>query len=71
MSLKNNIEQQVMESIHTQQLIADELIDDIEFAVQQIVHALLADKKILSCGNAASVSSVQYFTAIMINGYER
>lgn len=71
MSLKNNIEQQVMESIQTQQLIVDELSEEIEFAAQQIVQALLADKKILSCGNAASVSSVQYFTAIMISRYER
>jgi D-sedoheptulose 7-phosphate isomerase len=34
----------------------DELSEEIEFAAQQIVQALLADKKILSCGNAASVS---------------
>ncbi|OQK17352.1 phosphoheptose isomerase [Methyloprofundus sedimenti] len=71
MSLKNNIKQQITESIQTQQLVLDEVSEYIECAAQQIVNALLADKKILSCGNAASVSNVQYFTSIMINRYER
>ena len=71
MSLQNNIKHQVTESMQTQQLVLDELGEYIEFAAQQMVHALLADKKILSCGIAASVSSVQYFTATMINRYER
>ena len=71
MSLKNNIKQQIIESMQTQQLVLDEVSEYIECAAQQIVNALLADKKILSCGNAASVSSVQYFTSIMINRYER
>lgn len=71
MSLNNNIKQQITESIQTQQLVLDEVSEYIECAAQQIVNALLADKKILSCGNAASVSNVQYFTSIMINRYER
>ena len=71
MSLQKNINHQINESIHTQQLILDELSDFIEFAAQQIVNALLADKKVLSCGVAASVSNAQYFTSIMINRYQR
>ena len=71
MSLKNNIKHQITESMQTQQLVLDELSEYIEFAAQQIVQALLADKKILICGNAASVSNVQYFTSIMINRYQR
>ncbi len=71
MSLQNNIYLQITESIDTQQLIKDELGEVIEFAAQHIVYALLADKKVLSCGNAAAVANVQYFTAIMINRYQR
>ena len=71
MSLNKSIKQQISESIQTQQLVLDELSEYIEYAAQKIVSALLADKKILSCGNAASVSNVQYFVAIMINRYER
>ena len=71
MSLQKNINHQITESIQTQQLILDELCDFIEFAAQQIVNALLADKKILSCGHGSSVSNAQYFTSIMINRYER
>ena len=71
MSLQNNINYQITESIQTQQLIMNELGELIEFAAQQIVNALLADKKVLSCGNAASVSNAQHFTTIMINRYQR
>ena len=52
-------------------MLLDEAGESIEFAAQQIVNALLADKKVLSCGNAASVSSAQYFTSLMINRYQR
>ncbi|GFO73124.1 D-sedoheptulose 7-phosphate isomerase [Bathymodiolus japonicus methanotrophic gill symbiont] len=71
MSSNNNIKQQITESIHTQQLVLDELSEVVEFAAQHIVNALLADRKILSAGNAASVSNVQYFTVLMINRYDR
>lgn len=71
MSLQNNINFQITESMQTQQLLLDEAGEIIEFAAQQIVNALLADKKVLSCGNAASVSSAQYFTSLMINRYQR
>lgn len=71
MSLQENINHQISESIHTQQQVLEGLSELIEFAAQQIVNALLADKKILSCGNAVSVSNAQYFASLMINRYER
>ncbi|NOQ64976.1 MAG: SIS domain-containing protein [Methyloprofundus sp.] len=71
MSLKKNIEYQFTESMQTQQLLQEELSELIEFAAQHIAGALLADKKVLSCGNAASVSVAQYFTSMMINHYQR
>ncbi|GAW85394.1 D-sedoheptulose 7-phosphate isomerase [Bathymodiolus platifrons methanotrophic gill symbiont] len=71
MGLQKNINHQIIESIQTQQLVLDELSDFIEFAAQQIVNVLLADKKVLSCGNAVSISNAQYFTSIMINRYDR
>ncbi len=71
MSLQANINHQITESIQTQQLILSELAELIEFAAQQIVNALLADKKVLSCGSGASVANAQHFTTIMVNRYER
>jgi len=71
MSLQANINHQITESIQTQQLILGELAELIEFAAQQIVNALLADKKVLSCGNGASVANAQHFASIMVNRYER
>ncbi len=71
MSLQDNIVHQITESIQTQQIVMHEMSELIEVAAQQIVNALLADRKVLSCGNAASVSIAQYFTSMMINRYER
>ncbi len=71
MSLQNNIKHQITESIQTQQLVMDETAELVEFAAQQIVNALLADRKVLTCGNAAAVSNAQYFTSMMINRYQR
>ncbi|NOQ15239.1 MAG: SIS domain-containing protein [Methyloprofundus sp.] len=71
MSLQNNINHQITESIQTQQLLMSDTAELIEFAAQQIVNALLADKKILTCGNAGAVANAQYFTTIMINRYQR
>jgi len=68
---QNNINLQISESIHVQQLVQDEMAELIEFSAQKIVNALLADKKVLTCGNAAAVSNAQYFTAMMINRYQR
>lgn len=71
MNLQNNINHQISESIQVQQLILDDMAELIEFAAQQIVNALLEDKKLLACGNAAAVSNAQHFTTIMINRYQR
>jgi len=71
MSLQKNIKYQITENMQTQQLVMDELLEHIEFAAQQIVNALLSDKKVLSCGNGASVSSAQYFVSLMVNRYAR
>ncbi len=71
MNLQNNINLQITENIQTMTLVMNDTAELIEFAAQQIVNALLADKKVLSCGNAAAVSNAQYFTAIMINRYQR
>lgn len=71
MSLQNNIKHQITESIQTQELLMSDTTELIEFAAQQIVNALLADKKVLTCGNAGAVSNAQYFTSVMINRFQR
>lgn len=71
MSLLANIEYQITESIQVQQLLMQESGELIEVAAQLIVNALLADKKVLSCGDATSVANAQYFASLMINRYQR
>lgn len=71
MSLQENIKHQITESIQTQQIIMAEKGEYIEFAAQKIVDALLADKKILCCGNAKSISNAQYLVSLMVNRFAR
>jgi len=71
MSFQDNIQQQITENIQTQQIVVAEKLEYIEFAAQKMVNALLADKKVLCCGNAGSILNVQYFVAMMLNRYER
>jgi D-sedoheptulose 7-phosphate isomerase len=71
MSLQENIKHQITENIQTQQIVMAEKGEYIEVAAQKIVDALLADKKILCCGNAGSVSNAQYFASLMINRFAR
>jgi len=71
MSLQDNIQQQITENIQTQQIVVAEKLEYIEFAAQKMVNALLADRKVLCCGNAGSILNVQYFVALMLNRYER
>jgi D-sedoheptulose 7-phosphate isomerase len=71
MSLQENIKHQITESIQTQQIVMAEKGEYIEVAAQKIVDALLADKKILCCGNAGSISNAQYFVSLMINRFAR
>jgi len=71
MSLQENIRYQITESIQTQQIVMAEKSEYIEFAAQKIVDALLADRKILCCGDAGSISNAQYFASLMVNRYSR
>ncbi len=71
MSLQENIKHHIIENIQTQQIVMAEKGEYIEFAAQKIVDALLADRKILCCGNAGSISNVQYFVSLMVNRFAR
>ncbi len=47
------------------------LPDLIAFGSQQMVEALVNDKKILCCGNGGSAADAQHFSSEMLNRYER
>ena len=71
MSLLDRIINHFTDSIQTQQDAMASLCEDIEYASQRLVAALLNDKKILACGNGRSATSAQLFSSAMLNQFER
>lgn len=57
--------------IETAQASMDEITADIVDAATLITNALLADHKILSCGNGGSASDAQHFSSELLNRFER
>lgn len=49
----------------------DALTPQIAVAAQRMAQALLADHKILACGNGGSAADAQHFSAELLNRFER
>jgi len=58
------------ESIATKQTSADVLAESIAAAGRVMSDALLADGKILSCGNGGSAADAQHFSSELLNRFE-
>lgn len=71
MTLQERIIKHFRDSIETKQLAMSSLSELIEFASARIVEALLADKKVLACGNGGSAGDAQHFSSEMLNRFER
>ena len=59
------------DSIEVKQVAADMLAPQIARAAGLLTECLLADGKILACGNGGSASDAQHFAAEMIGRFER
>ncbi|GMR06591.1 MAG: phosphoheptose isomerase [Gammaproteobacteria bacterium] len=57
--------------IETAHAALEELVTDIVDAATLITNALLADHKILSCGNGGSAADAQHFSSELLNRFER
>lgn len=71
MNNTQRIKQLFHESIKTKQLAAEVLPASIEAAGQKLAEALLADRKILTCGNGGSAGDAQHFSSELLNRFER
>ncbi|MFI3188846.1 phosphoheptose isomerase [Crenothrix sp. D3] len=71
MSLQERIINHFTDHIQIHQYMMTNLSEIIEDAAQGLVAALLADKKILCCGNGRSATCVQLFSSSMLNQFER
>ncbi len=58
------------ESIATKQTAADALAESIAAGGRVMADALLADGKILSCGNGGSAADAQHFSSELLNRFE-
>ena len=58
------------ESIATKETAADALAESIVAAGQVMTESLLADGKILSCGNGGSAADAQHFSSELLNRFE-
>jgi len=58
------------ESIATKQTAAEALAESITAAGRVMADALLADGKILSCGNGGSAADSQHFSSELLNRFE-
>ena len=59
------------QSINTKTQAQEVIAVSIAAAAETMVHSLLAEGKILSCGNGGSAADAQHFSAEMLNRFER
>jgi D-sedoheptulose 7-phosphate isomerase len=70
MDLINRIHQHFTESAHLKLQVMDILSAPIAAAAERMVQCLLADGKVLSCGNGGSAADSQHFASEMLNRFE-
>lgn len=71
MDLIQRVQQHFVESIEAKQLAMGALSPAIATAAEKIVQSLIADGKILACGNGGSAADAQHFAAEMVGRFER
>jgi len=70
-SLISRVKNNFQESILTTRNCMEDLAPIIAQAASQMIQALLADRKILVCGNGGSAADAQHFSAELLNRFER
>jgi D-sedoheptulose 7-phosphate isomerase len=70
MDIITRISQHFADSAHLKLQTMDLLAEPIALAAERIVQCLLADGKVLSCGNGGSAGDAQHFSSEMLNRFE-
>lgn len=70
MDIIARISQHFTDSAHIKLQAMDLLAEPIAIAADRIVQSLLADGKVLSCGNGGSAGDAQHFSSEMLNRFE-
>ncbi len=67
----DRIHRNFQESVLVKQQSVDELAPAIATAAERLSQSLLAEHKILSCGNGGSAGDAQHFSSELLNRFER
>lgn len=70
MDLLNRITRHFSDSAHLKLQVMDRLAGPIATAAERMVQCLMADGKILVCGNGGSAADAQHFSSEMLNRFE-
>lgn len=71
MNLQDRVKQHFTASIETKMQALQALVEPITTAADAMVQCLLAEGKMLSCGNGGSAGDAQHFSSEMLNRFER
>ncbi|MDK2123303.1 phosphoheptose isomerase [Parachitinimonas caeni] len=71
MELVNRVSQHFLDSIAVKQAAVNTLSVPIATSAERMVAALMADGKILACGNGGSAADAQHFAAEMLGRFEK
>lgn len=71
MNLQDRVKQHFTASIETKMQALQALVEPITAAAEAMVQCLLAEGKMLSCGNGGSAGDAQHFSSEMLNRFER
>ena len=71
MSLADRIQQQFHDSAQTQLAALSVMAAPIEAAARRMAECLLADGKVMACGNGGSAADSQHFAAELLNRFEK
>ncbi len=71
MSLADRIQQQFHDSAQTKLAALSVMAAPIEAAARRLAECLLADGKVMACGNGGSAADSQHFAAELLNRFEK
>lgn len=69
--LSNRVRDIFADSLEVKRVAAEQLAQPIARVAEALVQALLADRKIMTCGNGGSAGDAQHFSSEMLNRFER
>ena len=71
MDLSERIDRQFQDSVQAKLQSLDSLGPTIGVAIERMTQALVAEKKIMACGNGGSAADSQHFAAELVNRFEQ